>query len=95
MEAGKRVFTQCIIRSRKDVSGYSEKTLEPDPVIRRESFGNCLSVRELEKDFARLYGITAGDDVHFEPVHDRIAGLEAEVGEIKAMICELKRMLEG
>ena len=68
--------------------------LEPDPIIRRGYFNNCLSVRELEKDFAKLYGLTAGDGAHFAPIHDRIDSLAKEVRELKAELRRLSSLLK-
>ena len=69
--------------------------LEPDPLTRRESFKNCLSVRELEKEFAKVYGLTVGDDAHFAPVHEKLTAVEDEVRRLREAIEELKALLTG
>ena len=75
------------------IQNMEKRMLEPDPLIRRESFKNCLSVRELEKEFAKVYGLTVGDDAHFAPVHEKLTAVEEEVRRLREAVEELKELL--
>ena len=91
----KNSFTQAVSREAEElINNLLKCMLEPDPAIRRGYFNNCLSVRELEKDFAKLYGLTAGDGAHFAPIHDRIDSLAKEVRELKAELRRLSSLLK-
>ena len=68
--------------------------LEPDPVIRSQSYKSYLSVRDVEKTFAKLYGLTAGENHHFEPIHDRLAAVEKELKGLREGMEELRRLLK-
>lgn len=75
------------------IQNMERRMLEPDPVTRRESFKNCLSVRELENEFAKVYGLTVGEDAHFAPVHEKLMAVEDEVRKLREAIEELKTLL--
>ena len=77
------------------IQDMEKRMLEPDPVTRRESFKSCLSVRDLEKEFAILYGLTAGEDAHFAPVHEKLTAIEEEVRRLREAVEELKELLTG
>lgn len=79
----------------KLIQDMERRMIEPNPAIRRESFKSCLSVRELEKEFAVLYGLTAGDDVHFVPVHEKLTAVEDELRMLRKAVEELKSLLTG
>ena len=53
--------------------------LEPDPAKRRDTFKQYISVNALEKRFATLYGLTAGADIRYAPIHESIEGLKKDI----------------
>lgn len=87
-----RVLGEASLEAEELVKDMLGRMLEPDPVLRQTYFKDCLAVRVIEKEFANLYGITAGDDVHFEPVHKRISVIEDEIRHLKD---EMKLIREG
>ena len=61
------------------IEDIEKQTLNPDPSQRKKDFKNYISTNNLARRFAGLYGITAGDDKHFEPLHDRMDSVSENV----------------
>ena len=49
-----------------------KNTLDPDAERRKEKFRHYIDIRKLQNRFQKLYGLTLGDNVHFEPIHHEL-----------------------
>ena len=72
-----------------------KQTLEPDPVKRKKSFGSYLATKESEKQFSLLYGLTAGDNPHYRPIHGKLEELHNSLEESKEKQDELLKKNEN
>ena len=59
-----------------------QSSLNPDTEQRKQSFRHYISIKAVLKEYAKLFGLTLGDNVHFGPIH-------REINEIKQSIKEL------
>lgn len=58
----------------REVQSILKDSLEPDPGKRK--YRHRRSIIDVRKLYATLYGLTAGDNAHFEPVHSAIGRME-------------------
>lgn len=58
------------------VQDLLQNMLQIDTAARQEMFRHYLSIRIVRKQFEALYGLTAGDNVHFEPLHTKMKHIE-------------------
>ena len=61
------------------IQDISESSLQPDVEIRSKMFRHFISINAVQDQYRNLYGLKAGDDVHFEPIHSAIKRLEEEL----------------
>lgn len=59
-----------------------QNSLNPDTEQRKECFRHYISINNVLEQYQKLYGLTVGDNVHFEPIH-------REIKEIKQSLKEL------
>ena len=72
-------FRNSSSESRELIRELEKEMLEPDPAKRRDTFKQYISVNALEKRFAILYGLTAGSDIRYAPIHESIEGLKKDI----------------
>ena len=63
------------------VNELEKEMLEQDPAGRKERYRQYIAINSVEKSFRRLFGLTAGGDEHFAPIHESIEGLKKDIDE--------------
>ena len=54
-------------------------SLQPETEKRSKMFRHYIAIDAVRDQYKRLYGLTVGDDVHFEPIHTVMKRLEEEL----------------
>lgn len=77
------------------IQDITESSLQPNMEVRGKMFRHYISIDVVQEQYRNLYGMKAGDDVHFEPIHSAIKRFEEEffaaTNEIKE---DVKKMSE-
>lgn len=65
----------------KIIQDIAETTLQPSVDKRSVMFRHYIAINAVREQFSNLYGITAGGNIHFEPIHAAIKRMEESIKE--------------
>lgn len=91
----------CVNRE-PDVYGLikkiTETTLQPSVEKRSEMFNYDFAINDVRENFIKLYGLTVGDNKHFEPIHTEIRQqgnrLATKISSVSSNINDLQEKIE-
>lgn len=77
----------------KQIQDIAQASLQPDTATRKKMFRHYIAIRAVRDQYKTLYGLTVGDDVHFEPIHEALKRVESELlAEAEQIKTEVRRV---